>query len=75
MEILSEGDSRRELEDKMRMWIDKGAQLAWMIDPFAAAVSIYRPSREVEVLERPEWVEAGEPVAEFRLEMAKLWSS
>jgi Uma2 family endonuclease len=73
VEIHSESDSRRVLEAKMPMWIDKGAQLAWMIDPFAATVSIYKPGRAPEVLERPEWVEAGEPVAGFRLETAKLW--
>ena len=73
IEILSETDSRFLLERKMQMWIDNGAKLAWMIDPYAATVSIYRPGAEVEVLERPESVEAGEPVAGFRLSTASLW--
>jgi Uma2 family endonuclease len=74
-EILSETDRRATLEAKMEMWIANGAQLAWMIDPFAATVSIYRPEAAVEVLERPEFVEAGEPVAGFRLVMSRLWAS
>jgi Uma2 family endonuclease len=73
IEILSETDSRRTLEEKMQMWIDNGAKLAWMIDPYAATVSIYRPGAAVELLERPESVEAGEPVAGFRLSTAMLW--
>jgi Uma2 family endonuclease len=73
IEILSETDRRATLEAKMEMWIANGAQLAWMIDPFAATVSVYRPDAAVEVLERPEWVEAGEPVAGFRLNTERLW--
>jgi Uma2 family endonuclease len=73
IEILSESDRRATLEAKMEMWIANGAQLAWMIDPFAATVSVYRPDAAVEILERPEWVEAGEPVVGFRLAMAKVW--
>jgi Uma2 family endonuclease len=74
VEILSVNDSRSTLEAKMQMWIDNGAMLAWMIDPYAATVSIYRSGREPEVHERPEWVEAGNPIAGFRLETAKLWN-
>jgi Uma2 family endonuclease len=74
VEILSESDSRSKLEEKMEMWIANGAQLAWMIDPFAAEVLVYRPGKEVERLARPEWVEAVEVVEGFRLEMARLWA-
>jgi Uma2 family endonuclease len=73
IEILSETDRRTTLEAKLEMWMANGAQLAWMIDPYAATVSIYRAGAGVEVLERPEVVEAGEPVAGFRLVMERLW--
>ncbi|WP_263372860.1 Uma2 family endonuclease [Granulicella aggregans] len=74
VEILSESDSRVKLEEKMEMWIANGAQLAWMIDPFAGEVLVYRPGQSVERLARPEWVEAEAVVPGFRLEMARLWS-
>jgi len=74
IEILSESDSRPKLEEKMEMWIANGAQLAWMIDPFAAEVLVYRPGQTVERLARPEWVEADAVVPGFRLEMARLWA-
>jgi Uma2 family endonuclease len=56
------------------MWIANGAQLAWMIDPFAAIISIYRPNTAVEVLARPDWVEADSVVPGFRLETSRLWA-
>jgi len=75
VEILSESGCRFKLEEKMEMWIANGAQLAWMIDPFAAEVLIYRPGREIERLLRPEWVEADAVIPGFRLETARLWAT
>ena len=73
IEIASESDSRPKLRTKMEQWIDNGAQLAWMIDPFAATVLVYRPGVAVEVLTRPDWMEADAVVAGFRLETSRLW--
>jgi Uma2 family endonuclease len=73
IEVLSESDSRRVLEAKMELWMENGALLAWLIDPYAATVSVYRPGRKVEELSRPDFVEAGEPLAGFRLKLAAMW--
>ncbi len=74
IEILSSSDRPTSLEAKMEMWLANGAQLAWMIDPFAATLSIYRPGKPVEVLTRPDWIEADSVVPGFRLESARLWA-
>lgn len=74
IEILSESDSRATLEEKMEMWVANGAQLAWMIDPFAAEILIYRPGKETKLLARPDWVEADAVVPGFRLEASRLWA-
>ena len=74
VEVRSQSDSLKPLKAKMEAWIVNGAQLAWMIDPYAATLTIYRPDREPEVLEKPDFVEAGEPVAGFRLTTANLWA-
>ena len=58
----------------METWIANGAQLAWMIDPYAATLTIYSPDREPQVLDRPDFVEAESPVAGFRLTTSNLWA-
>ena len=73
IEVLSATDSRPVLKRKMDIWLANGAKLAWMIDPRAETVLIYRPEREPEVLVRPEAVDAGEPVAGFRLRTFRFW--
>ena len=73
VELTSATDLRKTVEAKMQMWMDAGAKLAWLIDPYAAEVLVYRPNREPEQLERPDWVEADSVVPGFRLETSRIW--
>lgn len=44
IEIRSKPDARSALEQKMQeTWIANGVQLAWLIDPQAQQVAVYRP--------------------------------
>ena len=70
---LPELDAKPDLDSKMAQWIRNGVRLGWRIDPFGGTVGIYAPGREPVVLTRPEAVEGTEPVAGFRLRMARVW--
>ncbi len=74
IEVRSKSDSLVVLNARMKTWLANGAQLAWMIDPYEATLTIYRPNREPEVLDRPDSVEAEAPVAGFRLTTSNLWA-
>jgi Uma2 family endonuclease len=74
IEILSLSDSLPELDAKMEQWIANGVRLAWRIDPFGGTVAVYATGTAPVVLSRPEVVEGVEPVAGFRLRMARVWS-
>jgi len=74
VEVLSQSDSLRMLQAKMDVWIANGAKLAWLVDPYAATITIYRPDSEPEVLDKPDSIEAGDPVAGFRLTTSRLWA-
>ncbi len=73
VELVSESDSRSTVEEKMRMWISNGAQLAWLIDPYSAEAIVYRPNAEPEKLTRPEYLIGESPVAGLRLPMKRFW--
>lgn len=60
VEIMSRNDSIASAQRKMRDYVDNGATLGWLIDPFRRRVHIYRPGVDVMVLEDPETV-SGEP--------------
>jgi Uma2 family endonuclease len=73
IEVRSESDRLAELQDKMRMWIANGADVAWLVDPSRKVVEVYRPGREAEVLEGGSAVEGDGPVAGFVLELGRVW--
>ena len=74
IEVLSASDSLKVLQTKMEVWITNGAKLAWLVDPFAATITIYCPGIAPEVLAKPDSIEAGDPVAGFRLTTSRLWA-
>ncbi len=51
----------------MQSWLNAGASLAWLIDPYAAEVVIYKAGLGPEYLKQPDWVEADSEVTGFRL--------
>jgi Uma2 family endonuclease len=53
VELRSVSDSLKDLQDKMREYIENGAQLGWLIDRKNKLVEIYRPDKDVEILDKP----------------------
>jgi Uma2 family endonuclease len=44
VEIISPTNPRRQLDDKMNLYTRHGTPLAWLVDPPAHTVDIYRPN-------------------------------
>ncbi len=51
IEVKSPSDLLSDLKKKMALWIQNGAQLAWLIDPFDETVYIFRPNGSEQVIE------------------------
>ncbi len=49
-EIVSPGDSRREIREKAWMWVDHGVRMVWVVHPDTRTVEVYRPDQEVAIL-------------------------
>ncbi|MEA5624474.1 Uma2 family endonuclease [Nostoc sp. UHCC 0251] len=73
IELRSETDNLRILQDKMQEYIDNGTQLGWLIDRKQRRVFIYRPNIAVEVLDNPKTL-YGEPLLlGFVLDLSQVW--
>jgi len=73
IELRSESDPLTELQEKMKVWIDNGVELAWLIDPKSRMVEIYRPGEPVEIHSDPSSVQGTGPVRGFELVMGRVW--
>ena len=73
IEIRSKTDARSDLESKMTEYVDNGARLAWLIDPYEESVAVYRPGEPVETLDRPDTC-SGDPILPgFDLDLSSVW--
>jgi Uma2 family endonuclease len=73
IELFSGSDSLREAKAKMAVWMENGAALAWLLNPYRQEVLVYRRG------ERPRTVtgssvEGVGPVAGLTLDLGEVWS-
>lgn len=72
IELRSDSDRITKLKNKMQEYMNNGAQLGWLIDPFEHQVWIYRPNQTPECLDHPASVTGEGPVAGFTLDLAGI---
>jgi Uma2 family endonuclease len=73
VELRSSSDSLKSLQDKMREYIDNDAKLGWLIDPQQRRVEIYRPGKDVEVLENPAQLSGEAVLPGFVFNLRRVW--
>ncbi|WP_138503598.1 Uma2 family endonuclease [Nostoc sp. PA-18-2419] len=73
IELRSETDNLRILQDKIQEYIDNGTQLGWLIDRKQRQVFIYRPNITVEVLDNPKTLSREPLLAGFVLDLSQVW--
>jgi Uma2 family endonuclease len=73
IELRSPTDDLEDVKAKMEEYVANGLRLGWLIDPPARCVYVYRPGREVEILENPAQVSGDPELPGFVLEMAEIW--
>ena len=72
IELRSETDSLKILQEKMAEYRDNGSLLGWLIDPQQQKVYIYRPNSPVEELEHPSSLSGEDVLSGFTLELQDL---
>jgi Uma2 family endonuclease len=73
VELRSDSDALKPLQEKMQEYLAHGAKLGWLVDPKRRIVEIYRVDSEVEILTDPQVV-SGEPVLPgFVLDLHRVW--
>ena len=75
VELMPKSDGRRlkVLQAKMTEYIDNGAQLGWLIDPFKKNVYIYRPGQPVQCLEDPTTIHGDPVLPGFVFHVSEIW--
>ncbi|MEH2149995.1 Uma2 family endonuclease [Nostoc sp.] len=72
VELRSRTDSLKELQEKMQEYIENGTQLGWLIDRKNKRVEIYRPGKDVEILDNPASLSGENVLSGFVLDLQQI---
>ncbi len=74
IEVLSEGNTRKEMERKLREYFTHGARLVWIVDPQDRAVDVYTSPDDRRRLRNGQTLDGGDVLPRFRLPLRKLFA-
>jgi Uma2 family endonuclease len=73
VEVLSPGDTRAEVGEKVEDWLQAGARGVWVINPRRRTVSVYRTMTDVTHLSEGDELDGGEVVPGFRCKVSEIF--
>ncbi|MGA7953019.1 MAG: Uma2 family endonuclease [Gloeobacterales cyanobacterium] len=73
IELRSEIDGLKMLQEKMLEYIDNGMSLGWLIDRLQRKIYVYRPSSPIEELDNPSTVSGDPLLTKFVLDLSEIW--
>jgi Uma2 family endonuclease len=75
IELRSDTDSRKTLQDKMVAYIRDGVRLGILIDPVQRSVSVYRPKTPILLLKNPITVDCSPELPGFTLDISAIFDA
>ena len=74
VELQSPSDALADARLKMQEYLENGVQLGWLIAPKIRQVEIYRPNRELEIVQSPAILSGEEVLTGFVLDLTEILS-
>jgi Uma2 family endonuclease len=74
VEVISPSDSAEDLEVKVDKYQHSGSKQVWVVYPNAKRIHIFKPDRQVRVLDETQTLEGGEFLPGFSMKIADLFS-
>lgn len=75
VEILSESNTRKEMEQKLLEYFEAGVRLVWYIDPVARTVQVYTSPRRSRILREADTLDGGKVLPGFSVGLKGLFAA
>jgi Uma2 family endonuclease len=73
VEVLSPGDTAREVEEKVGRWLAAGARLVWTVNPRRKSVTVHRAPKDAFTLSENDELDGEEVVPGFRCRVSEIF--
>jgi Uma2 family endonuclease len=73
VEVVSPGDTRREVNEKVADWLEAGARAVWVINPKRRGVTVYRSLTDVTRLSEDDELDGGDVAPGFRCKVSEIF--
>ena len=74
IEVLSPGNTKREMTAKVEEYFAAGAHLVWLVNPKSKTVTVYRSSTDSMILTEKDTLDGGEVVPGFKIPVAEIFA-
>ncbi|HEX8889740.1 MAG TPA: Uma2 family endonuclease [Pyrinomonadaceae bacterium] len=74
VEVLSPGNTKREMVEKVEDYFAAGARLVWIVNPKPKTVTVYRSLTDITVLTEKDTLDGSEVVPGFQIPVAEIFS-
>ena len=73
VEVVSPGDSRREVREKVEDWLRAGVRLVWVLNPASRSALAYQSMDDVSTLGEDDFLDGGDVVPGFSCRVGDLF--
>jgi Uma2 family endonuclease len=73
VEVMSRGDSLKEVTEKAGKWLAAGALMVWVVNPRKRTVTVHRAPEEATTLDEQGELDGGEVVPGFRCKVSEIF--
>lgn len=74
VEVISPGNTREEMDRKLREYFDAGVRQVWYVYPQSRQVKVYKAADQCEIVGHKDTIEGGNVLPGFTLPVAELFS-
>jgi Uma2 family endonuclease len=74
VEVVSPGDTMGQLDDKVKMWLDAGSRIVWVVNPKWRNVTVYRSATDIKVLTEDDQLDGQEVIPGFQCPIRTIFS-
>lgn len=74
VEVVSPGDTKKEVAEKVESWLAAGSSAVWVVNPKRRAVTIHRPQAEAVTLSEGDELDGQDVVPGFRCNVSEIFA-